>query len=196
MKIREMFSSGIFKNNPVLVQTVGLCSVLAVSSSLEGAVGMSAAVVFVLVSSNMAVSLLRKAIPDEIRIPAFIVIIATFVTIIEMFMKAYLVSIYDTLGIFLPLIVVNCIILARAESFASKNNIGPSIIDGIANGLGYSMVIISLSIVRELFGKGTLWGVRFFPEDFTIGILNQAPSAFILLGIMVALVNRISNRNK
>lgn len=196
MKIREMFSSGIFKNNPVLVQTVGLCSVLAVSSSLEGAVGMSAAVVFVLVSSNMAVSLLRKAIPDEIRIPAFIVIIATFVTIIEMFMKAYLVSIYDTLGIFLPLIVVNCIILARAESFASKNNIGSSIIDGIANGLGYSMVIISLSIVRELFGKGTLWGVRFFPEDFTIGILNQAPSAFILLGIMVALVNRISNRNK
>ncbi|MDO4778449.1 MAG: electron transport complex subunit E [Tissierellia bacterium] len=194
MKIKNMFMDGIFKNNPVLVQTVGLCSVLAVSSSVEGAVGMSAAVIFVLLASNIVVSLLRKIIPDEVRIPAFIVIIATFVTIIEMVMKAYMVSIYDTLGIFLPLIVVNCIILARAESFASKNNIGLSAIDGIANGLGYSFVIIVLAIIREMFGKGTVWGFRILPEDFTIGIFNQAPSAFILLGLLVATVNWVQSR--
>lgn len=196
MKIKNMFTDGIFKNNPVLVQTVGLCSVLAVSSSVEGALGMSAAVIIVLLLSNIVVSLLRKLIPDEVRIPAFIVIIATFVTLTEMLMKTYMEGLYDTLGIFLPLIVVNCIILARAESFASKNNVGLSAIDGIANGLGYGVVITILAVIREVFGKGQILGKQILPESFNIGIFNEAPSAFILLGFLVAFVIWLQNRNK
>lgn len=196
MKIKNMFTDGIFKNNPVLVQTVGLCSVLAVSSSVEGALGMSAAVIIVLLLSNIVVSLLRKLIPDEVRIPAFIVIIATFVTLTEMLMKTYMEGLYDTLGIFLPLIVVNCIILARAESFASKNNVGLSAIDGIANGLGYGVVITILAVIREVFGKGQILGKQILPESFNIGIFNEAPSAFILLGFLVAFVTWLQNRNK
>ncbi|MGF0040534.1 electron transport complex subunit RsxE [Peptoniphilaceae bacterium SGI.131] len=196
MKIKNMFTDGIFKNNPVLVQTVGLCSVLAVSSSVEGALGMSAAVIIVLLLSNIVVSLLRKLIPDEVRIPAFIVIIATFVTLTEMLMKTYMEGLYDTLGIFLPLIVVNCIILARAESFASKNNVGLSAIDGIANGLGYGVVITILAVIREVFGKGQILGKQVLPESLNIGIFNEAPSAFILLGFLVAFVTWLQNRNK
>lgn len=194
MNIKNMFKEGIFKNNPVLVQTVGLCSVLAVSGTLSGALGMSAAVIFVLVMSNLVVSLLRNFIPSEVRIPAYIVVIATFVTIIEMILNAFLPAIYDALGIFLPLIVVNCIILARAESFASKNNPGLSILDGVANGLGYAFVICVLAVVRELFGTGALLGIRIIPEEFSINILTQAPASFILLGIFVATMTAIQNK--
>lgn len=194
MKIKNMFRDGIFRNNPVLVQTVGLCSVLAVSGTIKGALGMSAAVIFVLVMSNLVISLLRNFIPDEVRIPAFIVVIAAFVTIVEMVLNAYLSSIYDLLGIFLPLIVVNCIILARAESFASKNKPGLSIIDGIANGLGYAFVIVILAVIRELFGTGSILGFRIFPEEFSLKILTQAPAAFILLGLFVAAMTAIQNK--
>ncbi len=196
MKIKNMFRDGLFKNNPVLNQTVGLCSVLAVSSTLEGAIGMAAAVIFVLMASNVVVSLLRKFIPNEVRIPAYIVIIATFVTIIEMVLKAYLPSLFNTLGIFLPLIVVNCVILARAESFASKNSIGLSLIDGLANGLGYGLVIVVLAFIRELLGTGAIYGHQVFPADYSLTILKQAPSAFILLGFFVAFTNWMSNRKK
>lgn len=194
MKIKNMFRDGIFRNNPVLVQTVGLCSVLAVSGTIKGALGMSAAVIFVLVMSNLVISLLRNFIPDEVRIPAFIVVIAAFVTIVEMVLNAYLSSIYDLLGIFLPLIVVNCIILARAESFASKNKPGLSIIDGIANGLGYAFVIVILAVIRELFGTGSILEFRIFPEEFSLKILTQAPAAFILLGLFVAAMTAIQNK--
>lgn len=196
MNIKEIFKKGIVTNNPVLVQTVGLCSVLAVSSSFEGALGMSAAFTFVLIMSNVVISLLRKFIPDEVRIPAFIVVIATFVSVVEMVMKAYLPDIYSILGIFLPLIVVNCIILARAESFASKNGIGLSILDGLSNGLGYTLVISVIAIVRSILGQGSILGVRIIPEDFTLKILNQAPSAFILLGFFVAFMTWIQNKKK
>lgn len=194
MNIKNMFKEGIFKNNPVLVQTVGLCSVLAVSGTLMGAIGMSAAVIFVLVMSNLVVSIFRNFIPNEVRIPAFIVIIATFVTITEMILNAYVPAIYDTLGIFLPLIVVNCIILARAESFASKNNPGLSILDGIANGLGFAFAICVLAVIRELFGTGALLGFRIIPEEFAINILTQAPASFILLGLFVAAMTAIQNK--
>lgn len=194
MKIKDMFKNGIFKNNPVLVQLVGLCSVLAVSGSVTGALGMGAAVIFVLVMSNLVISLLRNFIPDEVRIPAFIVVIATFVTITEMVMNAYMQGIYELLGIFLPLIVVNCLILARAEAFASKNNVGLSILDGIANGLGYALVIVVLAVVRELFGTGAIMGLRVFPEAFSLKILTQAPASFILLGIFVAIMTAVQNK--
>lgn len=194
--IKNMFKKGIFTDNPVLVQTVGLCSVLAVSGSLTGAVGMSAAVIFVLVMSNLVISLLRNFIPDEVRIPAFIVVIAAFVTIVEMVLNAFAKEIYDVLGIFLPLIVVNCIILARAEGFASKNGPWLSIVDGVANGLGYAFVIIVLAIVRELFGKGVIFGMRIIPEDYTLKILTQAPAAFILLGLFVAAMTAITSKSK
>lgn len=194
--IKNMFKKGIFTDNPVLVQTVGLCSVLAVSGSVTGAIGMSAAVIFVLVMSNLVISLLRNFIPDEVRIPAFIVVVAAFVTIVEMVLNAFAKEIYDVLGIFLPLIVVNCIILARAEGFASKNGPWLSILDGIANGLGYAFVIIILAIVRELFGKGMFFGMRIIPEDYTLKIFTQAPAAFILLGLFVAAMLAFTNKMK
>lgn len=192
--IKDMFKKGIFTDNPVLVQTVGLCSVLAVSGSVTGALGMSAAVIFVLVMSNLVISLLRNFIPDEVRIPAFIVVVAAFVTIVEMVLNAYAKEVYDVLGIFLPLIVVNCIILARAEGFASKNGVGLSILDGIANGLGYAFVIVVLAIVREFFGKGLFFGMRVFPEDYSLKIFSQAPAAFILLGIFVAVMTAFTRK--
>lgn len=194
--IKNMFKKGIFTDNPVLVQTVGLCSVLAVSGSVTGAIGMSAAVIFVLVMSNLVISLLRNFIPDEVRIPAFIVVVAAFVTIVEMVLNAFAKEVYDVLGIFLPLIVVNCIILARAEGFASKNGPILSILDGVANGLGYAFVIILLAIVREVFGKGVIFGLRIIPEDFTLKIFTQAPAAFILLGLFVAAMTAFTNKMK
>lgn len=194
--IKKMFKEGIITNNPVLVQTVGLCSTLAVSGTVKGAIGMAIALTFVLVMSNLVISLLRKFIPDEVRIPAFIVVIAAFVTIVELILNAFAKDIYDVLGIFLPLIVVNCIILARAEGFAYKSGPGISIIDGIANGLGYMFVIVSLAVIREFFGKGLFFGIQVIPEDFSLKIFTQAPAAFILLGLYVAGVNAFKNKSE
>ena len=192
--IKDMFKKGIITDNPVLIQTVGLCSTLAVSGTVQGAIGMAVALTFVLVMSNLVISLLRNFIPDEVRIPAFIVVIAAFVIIVELILNAYFPEIFKLLGIFLPLIVVNCIILARAEGFASKNGPGLSIVDGIANGLGYTLVIVLLAIIREFFGKGLFFGMRIFPEEYSLKIFTQAPAAFILLGLFVAAVTAISNK--
>lgn len=188
MKIGKIFKEGLFLNNPVLIQMVGLCSVLAISSSLLNSIGMGISVTFVLVCSNIVVSLLRNFIPDEIRIPAFIVVIASFVTIVQMVLEAYVPALYNSLGIFIPLIVVNCIILARAEGFSSKNKVLPSIVDGLGQGLGYTLAISILGLVRELFGNGTILNARVIPEDYTIGFMQQPASSFILLGVLMSIV--------
>lgn len=192
----KIFTDGIFKNNPVLVQMVGMCSVLAISSSLTNAVGMGVSVTFVLVMSNLVISLLRNFIADEIRIPSFIVVIAGFVTIVQMVLKAYVPALYKSLGIFIPLIVVNCIILARAEGFASQNRPIPSIVDGISQGLGYTIAISILAFFRELLGAGTLFGVGIIPEQYTIGFLQQPASSFLVLGLIYGAFNAIMNRKK
>lgn len=192
----KIFTDGIIKNNPVLVQMVGMCSVLAISSSLINAVGMGVSVTFVLVMSNLVISLLRNFISDEIRIPSFIVVIAGFVTIVQMLIKAYAPALDKSLGIFIPLIVVNCIILARAEGFASQNGPIPSIVDGISQGLGYTIAISILAFFRELLGSGTLFGIGIIPEEYTIGFMLQPASSFIVLGIIYGAFNAIMNRKK
>lgn len=192
----KVFKDGIFSNNPVFVQLVGMCSVLAISSSLSNALGMGAAVIFVLVLSNLVISLLRNFISDEVRIPSFIVVIASFVTMVQMLIKAFLPSLDESLGIFIPLIVVNCLILARAEGFASKQGVVASVVDGFGQGLGYTVAISILAAIRELFGNGTLLDMRIIPEDFTIGFLVQPASSFIVLGMMFAVAAAISNRKK
>ena len=195
MNLFKIFKNGIIKDNPIFVQLIGMCSVLAVSSSVTSSLAMGAAVTAVLVGSNFVVSALRKVIPSKIRIPAFIVVIATFVTIIEMFLHAYAQPIYKSLGIFLPLIVVNCAILARAEAFAYKNRVIPSIIDGLSMGIGYTLGITALGIVREIFGAGTFMGKTLFGEAFQpAGIFVMPPGAFIVLGILIALFNVVRNR--
>lgn len=192
MKLSNIFKNGIFKDNPVLVQLVGLCSVLAVTTTMMNAFSMGMAVTAVLVGANVVISLLRNVIPKKIRIPAFIVVIATFVTIIEMVLKAFMTPIYEALGIFLPLIVVNCIILARAESFAYKNKLVPSAIDGLGNGLGYTLAVVVLATIRELIGAGTLFGgtaleIGVFGSKFQpAAVFVAPPGAFIVLGILIA----------
>lgn len=156
--MKKILKNGIIDNNPVLIQLVGLCSVLGVSTTVMNALGMGVAVIVVATLSNLVVSLLRNFIPDEVRIPCYIVVIASFVTMVDMVMKAYTPGLYGQLGIFIPLIVVNCLILARAEGFANKNKILPSIVDGFANGVGYTMTIVILAFVRELLGSGAIFG--------------------------------------
>ncbi|WP_297689898.1 electron transport complex subunit RsxE [uncultured Anaerococcus sp.] len=192
----KIFTDGIIKNNPVLVQMVGMCSVLAISSSLTNAVGMGVSVTFVLVMSNLVISLLRNFISDEIRIPSFIVVIAGFVTIVQMLIKAYAPALDQSLGIFIPLIVVNCIILARAEGFASQNGPIASIVDGISQGIGYTIAISILAFFRELLGAGTLFGMAILPEEYTIGFMLQPASSFIVLGMIYAAFHAITNKKK
>lgn len=202
MKLFTIFKNGIFKENPVLVQLVGLCSVLAVTTTALNGLSMGLAVTAVLLGSNIVISLLRNVIPDKIRIPAFIVVIATFVTLLEMFLNAYLQSVYQALGIFLPLIVVNCTILARAEAFASKNKLVPSIVDGLGMGLGFTFAVTVLGAVRELFGSGTVLGgtdlaINIFGEGYQpAGIFVAPAGAFILLGIFIAVFNIVLKRKK
>lgn len=166
MKLSKIFYNGVVKENPIFVQLIGMCSVLAVTTSAINGLAMGLAVTGVLIGSNVVISLLRKVIPDKIRIPAFIVVIATFVTIVEMFMKAYTQDLYNALGIFIPLIVVNCIILARAEAFASKNNVLASAVDGLGMGIGYTIALLALSILRELLGAGSIFDIRLFGPSF------------------------------
>ncbi len=200
MKLMNIFKSGIGRQNPVLVQLVGLCSVLAVTNTVLNSISMGMAVTAVLLASNIVISLLRNIIPQKIRIPAFIVVIATFVTIVEMFLKAYAQPIYQSLGIFIPLIVVNCIILARAEAFAYKNNVVASMVDGLSNGLGYTLAVVVLGAIRELFGNGTLFdgtgfAINVFGDKFQpAGIFVAPAGAFIILGIMIAVFNVILSK--
>ena len=190
-----VFSKGLIKENPVLRLVLGTCPTLAVTTSAINGIGMGLAATFVLVCSGAAVSLLRKIIPDKVRIPAFITIIAGFVTIVQMLMKAYLPAISDALGLFIPLITVNCIILARAESFASKNKPLPSVCDGLGMGLGFTLGISILASIREILGAGTILGISLFGSGFNPALIFiLPPGAFLALGIILAVYNMIKDR--
>lgn len=195
MKLSKVFLDGAFKNNPVFMQLIGLCSTLAITNNLTNSVAMGVAVTFVLIMSNGVVSALRRVIPDKIRIPCFIVVIATFVTLVQMILQAYSQPIYSALGIFLPLIVVNCCILGEAEGFAYKNPLIPSIVDGIGTGVGYTIAVVAMGLVREFFGYGTLFNVNILPESYPgIGIMGAPAGAFILLGFLIAGFRMLLNR--
>ena len=196
-KIAKQFSDALIRQNPILIPLLGMCSVLGISTTATNAIGMGAAVTVVLIFSNILISLLRKLIPNEIRIAAFIVIISGFVTAVELLIKAYLPALDKSLGVFIPLIVVNCIILARAEAFASKNRVLPSALDGLFMGIGYTVALLILSIIREFAGYGSFFGFKPFGDDFVgVGMLVSPPGAFILLGIMIAAVNFVLAKRK
>lgn len=188
--MRTVFLNGIFTENPTFRLVLGMCPTLAVSTTVFQGLGMGLATTFVLVFSNLVIALLRNIIPDKVRIPAFIVVIATFVTIVDLMLKAFIPSLSQSLGIFIPLIVVNCIIFARAESFASKNNVLLSLTDGLGMGLGFTLGITLLSACRELLGNGTLLGAQVMPEGFQpMAIALRPPGGFIMLGILLVLIN-------
>ena len=192
MNIGKQFKEGIITNNPVLVQLIGMCPTLATSTSLENGLGMGLAATSVLICSNFVVSLLRKIIPQKIRIASYVVIISVFVTAVEMLLKAFLPDIADSLGLFIPLIVVNCIILARAEAFASKNKPIPAAIDGLAMGLGFTFALAILSSVREILGAGTIYGIPLFGENFQPATLMIMPAGgFLSLGFVIAAFQKI-----
>ena len=184
----QILLNGIFRENPVLILLLGCCSTLAISVTVLGSLGMGAALTFVLVCSNMVISALRKIIPDKIRIPCYIIVVATFVTLVQMVVEAYLPALHKSLGIFLPLIVVNCIVLGRAEMFANKNTIGDSFFDGLGMGIGYTMVLTAMAVVRELLGAGSLLGKQIIPEEYTVRILAQTPGGFFMFGCIMALL--------
>jgi electron transport complex protein RnfE len=191
----SVLTRGIVKENPVLVLILGTCPTLAVSTQASNAVGMGIAATAVLLCSNIAVSLLRKVIPDKVRIPSFIVLIAGFVTIVQMVVEAYSYSLYQALGIYLPLIVVNCIILGRAEMFASKNTVLNSVLDGIGMGVGFTLALLVMASIREILGSGTWFGmpIPYMAEhNLTLSIMTMAPGGFIVFGLLIALVNKIT----
>ena len=190
------FSKGIFSENPIFVIVLGLCPALAVSVSLENALGMGIAASFVLVCSNIIISGIRNIVPNRIRIPCFIVVIASFVTIVELLMAAFSPRLARQLGIFVPLIVVNCIILGRAESFASKNRILPSILDGLGMGLGFTLALSSVAIIREFLGSGKVLGYSVFNGFPPATIMILPPGALLTLGLLIGLVNLIKYRGK
>lgn len=193
----KVFFNGLIKENPTFVQLLGMCPTLAVTTTLQNGLGMGLSATAVLVASNVLISLLRKIIPDKVRIAAYIVIIAAFVTMVEMCLKAYLPDLATQLGIFIPLIVVNCIILARAEAFASKNPVGKSAMDGLGMGLGFTGALCIISAVREFFGAGTLWGIQIYGENITPpAIIGMPPGGFIVLGLLIALINYIVSKKK
>ena len=188
----ERLYNGLIKENPTFVLMLGMCPTLAVTTSAINGAGMGLATTFVLVMSNMLISMLRKIIPDSVRMPAFIVVVASFVTIVQFVLEGFVPALYSSLGVFIPLIVVNCIILGRAESYASKNPVIPSIFDGIGMGLGFTVGLTSIGIVRELIGAGTVFGFQIMPvsyEPVTIFIL--APGAFFVLSCLVAALNYV-----
>jgi electron transport complex protein RnfE len=184
------FTKGFFRENPILVLVLGTCPTLATTSSSFNGMGMGIATTFVLIGSNVVISLLSDLIPDKVRIPAFVVIIASFVTIVDLLMQAYVPGLYEKLGIFIPLIVVNCIVLGRAEAYASKNSVFSSLIDGLGMGLGFTMALGILGAFREIVGSGSVFGYKFIEGDGIL-VFILAPGAFIALGYLIALINRI-----
>lgn len=189
----QNFLKGIVKDNPVFVMLLGMCPTLGVTSSAFNGLGMGVATMFVLLMSNIVVSLVKSQIPSKVRIPAFIIIIASFVTIVEMVLEAFVPFLYEQLGIFIPLIVVNCLILGRAEAFASKNNIMSSIIDALGMGLGFVLALTVLGAAREILGSGSIFEFKFVPEDANTFILFiLPPGAFIALAYLTVLFNKIS----
>jgi len=197
----QIFTNGFLKENPLLVLNIGLCSSLGVTTSIFNGLGMGMSMTFVLLMSEFVISIFRKCIPNAIRLPVFIIIIAAFTTIVQFVLQAYVESLYDALGVFLPLIVVNCIIMGRVESFASKNNVGNSILDALGMGIGYTCVLVVISLVREFFGGGTLMAgtsvkLELIPEAYRIGILNSAPGGFIVFGLLGAAVQALKNKKE
>ena len=187
----ERIYNGVLKENPALVLMLGMCPTLAVTTSAANGFGMGLSTMAVLIVSNLIISLLRKSIPDEVRLPAYIVIVASLVTVVELLTQAYLPDLYKALGIYIPLIVVNCIILGRAEAFASRNKPLPSLFDGVGMGLGFTAALVVIGLVREFLGAGTAFGLQILsPEVFTpLGIFVRAPGAFLVLAIVVAVMN-------
>jgi len=187
----QNFTKGFLKENPILVMILGTCPTLATTSSMINGLGMGIATTFVLLGSNTVISMMKNVIPDKVRIPAFIVVIATFVTIVDLVMQAYVPSLYETLGIFIPLIVVNCIVLGRAEAFASKNSVWSSVVDGAGMGLGCTAALGVLGAIREILGAGSIAGFKFISGDGIL-VFILAPGAFIALGYLIAVVNKIN----
>ena len=190
----SILTNGIIKENPVLVLVLGTCPTLATTTSVSTAIGMGIAAAIVLICSNILISLLRKIIPDSVRIPCYIVVIAGFVSVVQMLVQAYFQDLYDALGVYLPLIVVNCIILGRAEMFASKHSVGESALDGIGMGIGFTVTLVVMATLREVVGAGTFAGIPVpFFSSYNIPILTQTPGGFLIFGCLIALVARITH---
>lgn len=190
----KTLTNGILKENPTFALVLGMCPTLATTTSAVNGMSMGLATLFVLVCSNVVISLLKNLIPDKVRIPAFIVVIATFVTMVQLVMQAYLPAIYDVLGLFIPLIVVNCIVLGRAEAFAAKNSVGLSALDGIGMGLGFTLSLTVLGVIREFLGAGTVFGLQIYSSQFAALIFVLAPGAFICLAYLMAAVNKLQKK--
>ena len=187
----KVLMNGIVKENPTFVLLLGMCPTLGTTSSAINGMGMGLATMFVLICSNVVISSIKNLIPDMVRIPAFIVVIASFVTLLQMIMQAYVPALYATLGLFIPLIVVNCILLGRAEAFAAKNGPVPSFFDGLGMGLGFTLALTILGAVREFLGTGKLFDIAIMPEQYGMLIFVLAPGAFIALGYLIAIVNKL-----
>ena len=192
----KIFTNGILKENPVLVLLLGMCPALGTTTSAMNGFGMGVATTFVLVCSNIVISLLKNLIPNKVRIPVFIIVIASFVTIVQMLMQAYTPPLYESLGLFIPLIVVNCIVLARAEAFASKNSPLASILDGIGMGMGFTFALTLLGSVREFLGTGKIFDFSIYPEQYGLLTFVLAPGAFIVLGFLIVVVNKLRTSKK
>ena len=190
----QILTKGLIKENPTFVLLLGMCPTLGTTTSAINGLGMGVATLFVLTCSNVAISLIKNLIPDKVRIPAFIVVIASFVTVIQMLMQAYVPALYASLGVFIPLIVVNCIILGRAEAFASKNSPLDSILDGVGIGLGFTLALTAVGAVREILGSGAIFGVSLGTADYMPLIFVLAPGAFLVLGYLMVLFNKLAKK--
>ena len=188
MSIKQQFKEGLITNNPVLVQRIGMCSTMAITTTLFNGLGMGLSVLIILTCCNVAISALRKAIPNDIRLAIFVVVIAGFVTIVDLLLQAYIPALSASLGVFIPLIVVNCIIIGRAEAFCQHEPIGPSFWDGIFQGFGYTVVLVCMCLIRELLGSGSLFGYQIIPEEYTIRIISQTPGGFFMFGLAMAML--------
>ncbi|MCI9347739.1 MAG: electron transport complex subunit RsxE [Oscillibacter sp.] len=196
MNFGKQLKEGLLTQNPVLVQMLGLCSTMAITTSIANGIGMGVSVIIILTASNVVISAIRKVVPDKIRIAMFIVVIAGFVTCVDLLLQAFVPSIAASLGVFIPLIVVNCIILGRAEAFSYKNGIGASFFDGICQGLGYTFVLLAMCVIRELLGAGTLAGFRIIPEQYPIGVLTLPVGGFLVLGCLIAAMQWALSKSK
>ena len=204
MKLRKQFMEGLITNNPVLVQVIGMCSTMAITTSLFNGVGMGVAVTVILTLSNIIIAAIRKIIPDKIRIAMFIVVIAGFVTCVDLLIQAFVPALSESLGVFIPLIVVNCIILGRAEAFSYKNGVGASFFDGIFQGIGYTAVLVVMCLIREFLGAGTFGGgilnggdgIRILPEQFPIGMLTLPVGGFLILAVLIAAMQWALSKSK
>ena len=205
MNFGKQFKEGLITNNPVLVQVLGMCSVLAITTSFFNGLGMGAAVTVILTLSNVIISAIRKIVPDKIRIAMFIVVIAGFVTMVDLFLQAFVPALAESLGVFIPLIVVNCIILGRAESFSYKNGVAASFVDGICQGIGYTLTLLAMCIIREFLGNGTFGGgllgpeakgIQIIPAEFGIGVMTLPVGGFLTLGVLIAAMQWALSKSK